>query len=314
MHEKIDYNGWPNCIRLYNDEIELIVTTDIGPRIVKFAFINMQNLFYLVPDHMGKTGGKDWRIYGGHRLWLSPESMPGSYNPDNERVEFTVHDNGIKLIQPKETITGMVKEMEITLSLHKNEVRVLHRLVNQNPWEVELAAWSISMLAQGGRAIIPQEPYGEGYDYLLPARPLALWQFTKMNDPRWIWGAKYIQAKQDTSAKSEQKIGVLNKQGWAAYYLNGELLIKRFDFNPSAIYPDYGCNNETYINGDFLEIETLSPLTKLPSGGAVEHTEHWLLTKAAADLSEESIDANLLPFVNSFFTTEQQRMTALRNY
>lgn len=193
--------------------------------------------------------------------------------------------------------------MEITLSDDKNEVKVLHRLVNKNLWDVELAAWSLSVRAQGGRAIIPQEPYGEGDDYLLPARPLALWQFIKMNDPRWIWGAKYIQAKQDTSAISHQKIGILNKQGWTAYYLNGEVLIKKFDFNSDAVYPDYGCNNETYINGHFLEIETLGPLTKIPPGGAVEHTEHWLLTKAAADESEESIDANILPFVNSFCIT-----------
>lgn len=300
MHEKINYNGWPHCIRLYNDEIELIVTTDIGPRIVHFGFINKQNFFYLVPEHYGKTGGEEWRIYGGHRLWLAPEVMPFSYNPDNDKVEFTVQDNRIKLMQKKETITGIVKEMEITLSPDKNEVKVLHRLINKNSVEVELAPWPITMLAPGGRAIIPQEPYGEGDDFLLPAQSLALWQYTKMNDPRWIWGEKYIQAKQDPLFTSEQKIGVTNKQGWTAYYLNGELLIKRLDFNPDAVYPDYGCNNETYINGNFLEIETLGPLTKLAPGGVVEHTEYWLLTKATADESEESIDANILPLVNSF--------------
>ena len=303
MHEKINYCGWPNCIRLFNDEIELIVTTDIGPRIARFGYINKQNLFYVAPDHLGKTGGEEWRNYGGHRLWIAPEAILRSYNPDNERVEFAVHDNRIKLMQAKETITGLVKEMEITLSHHKNEATVLHRLVNQNLFDVEVAPWSISVLAQGGRAIVPQEPYGEGDDYLLPARPLSLWQFTKMNDPRWIWGAKYIQAKQDTAAISEQKIGVLNKVGWTAYYLNGELLIKKFDFNPDAVYPDFGCNNETYINGAFLEIETLGPLTKIPPGGAVEHTEHWLLAKATADETEESIEANILPLVNSFCIT-----------
>jgi hypothetical protein len=300
MHEKINYNGWPNCIRLYNDEIELVVTTDMGPRIVRFGFINKQNFFYLVPGHPCKMSGDEWRIYGGHRLWHAPEAMPRSYNPDNERVEFTVQDNCIKLVQPKETTTGIVKEMEITLSHDKNEVTVVHRLINQNLWDVELAVWPISMLAQNGRAIIPQEPYGEGDDFLLPTRSLALWQYTKMNDPRWIWGEKYIQAKQNSSNTSEQKIGILNKQGWSVYYLNGELLIKKFNFNPDAVYPDYGSNNEVYINGNFLEMETLGPLTKTPPAGEVVHLERWLLIKATADESEESIDANILPLVNSF--------------
>jgi hypothetical protein len=38
MHEIITYKGWPNCIRLYNDEIELIATTDIGPRVMSSMY------------------------------------------------------------------------------------------------------------------------------------------------------------------------------------------------------------------------------------------------------------------------------------
>jgi hypothetical protein len=302
MHEKINYNGWPNCIRLYNDEIELIVTTDIGPRMVKFGYINCQNFLHLVPEHAGKTGGAQWRIYGGHRLWLAPEAIPLSYNPDNDKVDFIIRDNSIKLTQPKESITGIVKEMEITLSADKNEVKIVHRILNQNAHEVELSIWPITMLAAGGRAIIPQEPFAEGDDFLLPARPLVLWHYTKMNDPRWIWGEKYILVNQNPFFKSEQKIGVMNKQGWTAYYLNGELLIKKFDFNGDRLYPDYGCNNETYICANYLEIETLGPLTKISPGGIVEHTEYWQLTKVIADESEASIDEKILPLVKSFQT------------
>jgi hypothetical protein len=301
MREKIDYGGWPNCIRLYNDEIELIATTDMGPRIVSLGFINKQNFFFLEPAHLGKMGGGEWRIYGGHRLWLAPEDLQLSYYPDNNPVSYTCDANTIKVTQAKETTTGIVKEMEITLLPGKNHVTVLHRLINQGTTGIQVAPWSISALSQGGRAVIPQEPFGKGDDYLLPARSLALWQYTKMNDLRWVWGEKYIQAKQDAVYTSEQKIGILNKEGWCAYYLNGELLIKKFDFNPGVVYPDYGSNNEVYINGNFLEIETLGPLTKIPPAAAVEHIEHWLLIKATTGIeSEESIDATILPFLNSF--------------
>lgn len=300
MFEKINYEGWSNCIRLYNDQIELIVTTDIGPRIIKFGFINQQNFLYLVPAHRGTTGGDDWRIYGGHRLWLAPEAIPFSYNPDNDKVEFTAEDNYIKLTQPKESITGIVKEMEITLSNNSNELKVLHRVTNRNAIEVELSVWPITMLSPGGTAILPQEPFGEGDDFLLPSRSLALWHYTKMNDPRWTWGEKYIQAKQDSLYTSEQKIGVTNKQGWMAYSLRNEVLIKKINFDPSAVYPDYNCNSEIYINANYLEIETLSPLTTLAPGETIEHTEHWLLAKVTVTESEATIDENLLPFVHSF--------------
>jgi hypothetical protein len=114
-----------------------------------------------------------------------------------------------------------------------------------------------------------------------------------MGDPRWRWGNKYIQLKQDPSLVSEQKIGILNKQGWVAYFLNQEVFVKRFDFNPDAVYPDYGSNNEVYVNGDFLEVETLGPVNLLVPGGSLEHTEHWFLAKfpdIEAGYDEDGID------------------------
>lgn len=303
MPEKIKFGGWPNCIRLNNGESELVITTDIGPRIVRFGFINGRNLFHLIPGESGKTGGNQWRLYGGHRLWIAPEEIPKSFHPDNDPVKYSYSDHSIKLTAEKESTTGVMKELDITLAPDKNEVTVVHRLINLNNEPTQLCPWALSMMSQGGRAIIPQEPYGEGDDYLLPARTIALWQYTKMNDPRWIWGEGYIQAKQDPALASEQKIGIMNKQGWTAYYLNEEILIKKFLFDPQATYTDNGSNNETYINGQFLEIETLGSLVVAPPGGIVEHTEHWLLERVKTDESEYSIDTQVLPIVKAFRAT-----------
>jgi hypothetical protein len=299
MMEKVNFEGWPNCIKLSNNNIELIVTTDVGPRIIRFGFKNEQNFLYVSPDDKGKTGGNNWRIYGGHRLWHSPEVMPRTYCPDNNPVAHSWDGKTLKLFQEIESTTGLVKEMEITLDPNKNQVIVFHRIINKSAWNIELAPWAISAMEGGGRAILPQEPYVDPADFLLPARPIVLWHYTQMKDPRWIWGNKYIQLKHDSTRTSEQKIGILNKQKWAAYYLNGELFIKRFDFNHEAQYADYGCNNEAYVNGDFVEIETLGPLTKIAPQDAIEHTEHWMLTNLVATLeeNEKSIDTNVIPLV-----------------
>jgi hypothetical protein len=72
--QTVSYRGWPNCIRLANDEIELIATTDIGPRIIHLSKPGGENLFGVMPDTEGETGGDEWRLYGGHRLWHSPEA------------------------------------------------------------------------------------------------------------------------------------------------------------------------------------------------------------------------------------------------
>ena len=277
--EKIDFEGWPNCIRLSNSEIELVITTDVGPRIIRCGFIKGQNLLYVSDEDRGKSGGSQWRIYGGHRLWHSPEAMPRSYFPDNGSVGHKWDGKMLTVTQPVESTTGIIKEMEITLDQEKNHVTILHRLVNTNLWTIETSVWPVTAHAPGGRAIVPQEPYIDPADYLLPARPIVLWYYTRMNDPRWSWGEKYIEMKFDASCSSEQKIGILNKLGWAAYVCGEDVMIRRFDYQPDAKYEDYGCNNELYINGNFLEIETLGPVTRIIPGGSAEHTQRWLLVK-----------------------------------
>ena len=309
MHEKVQFNGWQNCLRIYNDEIEVIVATEIGIRILSAGYINGQNFFHLSPDDAGKTGGSDWRLYGGHRLWHAPEAIPRSYAPDNSPVEYALTGHTVTLTQAKEAFTGIIKEVEIMVHPSHNEVTVVHRLINKNAWEITTAPWAISALAKGGIAIVPQEPYGEGDDYLLPARPLVLWQYTQMQDPRWFWGNTCIMAKQDPEHTSEQKIGVLNKQGWVAYHLFKEILIKSFD-NRKGEYPDYNSNTEIYINGNLLEIETLGPLEAVGPNGILEHTEHWLFAKTDFTLREEISDSKVLPLITSLMAKNSKNLRA----
>lgn len=297
--EKVAYGGWPNCVKLTNGKIELIATTDVGPRIIRFGFVGGQNLFKEYEAMMGKTGAKEWMIYGGHRLWHAPEAMPRTYWPDNTPVKADWDGTTLKLTPEPETGPGMQKEIEITMDPKTDSVKLVHRLTNIGDWEIETAVWCLSVMAQGGRAIFPQEPYIPHEEYLLPARPLVLWHYTQMADPRWIWGNKYFQLKQDPKASGKtvkQKVGFLNKQGWAAYYLKGDLFIKRFDVTPDAKYPDFGCNTETFTNDEMLEVESLGPLVTLKgNGGQAEHTETWTLNKVELGEDEASLDAKLAP-------------------
>jgi len=297
IREHYKYGGWNNCISLENDEIELVITTDIGPRIIRFGFKGGQNLFKEFDDQLGKTGGDEWRLYGGHRLWHAPEEVPRTYFPDNGPLGFECSGNTVRLIQDTETTTGIQKEIEITLDPKENIIRVLHRLINNNLWEVELTPWALSVMANDGRAIIPQEPFQSHEENMLPVRPLVLWSYTDMADPRWMWGSKYIQLKQDSGANSSQKLGILNTLGWAGYYLKGELFVKRYGYDPGTEYVDLGCNTEVYTDRDILEIETLGGKKKVAPGSSMEHLEKWYLFKADLKEDEESLDNDLIPLI-----------------
>ncbi len=293
--EKIAYGGWDNCVRLSNKDIELIATTDVGPRIIRFGFAGEMNLLKENKEQMGTMGGDKWTAYGGHRFWHAPEISPRTYAPDNSPVEHKWDGQKLKLIQPIEASTGMQKEIEITLDAKENRVTVLHRLRNKNAWEIEAAPWALTVMQGPGRAIFPQEPVVK---QLLPVRPLVLWGYTDMKDSRWNWGTKYIQVKCIPKANTPQKFGCRNTLGWGAYYRDGLVFIKRFPFDPKATYPDFGCNTECYTNGGMLEVESLGPLTKIAAGGKVEHTEHWYLFKAELSEKEDELSEVLEPLVS----------------
>lgn len=279
MLEKVTYGGWPNCCRLSNKIVEAIVTTDVGPRIIRFGFIGEENEFAEFKDQLGKTGGEEWRIYGGHRFWHAPEAKPRTYFPDNQPVKTEWNGNTLCLIQPTEPTTGLQKELEITLAPDVAHVVVVHRLWNRGLWTVEVAPWALSVMAQGGRAILPLPAKVAHEEALLPVCPLVLWAYTDMSDPRWHWGERYIVLRQDPQISSPQKVGLGSKEGWIAYAREDHLFIKRFVYQSNANYPDFGCSVETYTNESMLEVETLGPLTELQPGAFVEHVEHWFLFK-----------------------------------
>ena len=300
MMKMVEYGGWAHCIKLSNAEIELIATTDVGPRIIHFGFIEGQNFFEIIEDHLGKSGGKEWRPFGGHRLWHAPEAVPRTYAPDNDPIEHEWDGKTLTLKQPVEASTNIEKQIAIRLAPDKNVVHLKHRLINRNLWDVECAPWALSVMAAGGRAIVPHEEFRPHSECLVPARPLVLWHYTDMSDPRWIWGPKYIQLQQEKAAQNQQKAGMLNTRGWAAYALNDELFIKKYPYDAEAVYTDYGCNTELYTDPVFLEIESLGPFTKIAPGGLVEHEETWLLSRIGVGADEDEIDSKVLPLVNSF--------------
>ncbi|MEM2592895.1 MAG: hypothetical protein QXI60_09940, partial [Thermofilaceae archaeon] len=160
------YNGWRECLRLSDGVWELIAPTQVGPRIIRFGFVGGQNLFWEHPDQQGETGGDEWRIYGGHRLWHAPEHPVRTYAPDNAPIEWDWNGERLLLRQPVETRTGIQKDIEIRW--REGFIEVIHRLINHNLWTVELAAWALSVMAPGGRAIIPQEPFQPHPEALLP--------------------------------------------------------------------------------------------------------------------------------------------------
>jgi hypothetical protein len=283
--KRIEYQGIESFV-YEKGNIKIVVSVGVGPRILFLGFKDGENLFADLPDVEIKSGLGVWKIYGGHRLWHSPEAMPRSYAPDNSPVEISERANRIIMQAQAEPGTGIAKRMEIEFT-SQNSLKVYHYLKNTNLWEVELAAWALSVMGERGVVIIPQNKKLSGPDNLLPNRILVLWPYTKVNDKRLILGDEHIILKQDKDSKVPIKIGANVTDGWCAYYRDRVLFIKKFSFFGERQYPDFGCNVESYTNDRMIELETLGPLIRLKPQEELEHIEEWELVKGLSISFEE---------------------------
>lgn len=296
--ETVSYRGWKNNIRLANRQVELIVTQDIGPRILRFGYIGGPNAFGEFPEQMGRSGEKQWMIRGGHRLWIAPEEKPKSYELDNQPVVIEKipafapgatagRPGGIRAIQAPGALTRVQKSMEINLADGRNEVSIRHRLINKGSRPVTLASWALTVMARRGIAIIPLPGKIPHTKCLIPNQNWSIWGYTDFSDPRWTLGSRYVLFRQDPR-RGPNKIGIAQREGWVAYWLKGLLFIKRFDFRKGATYPDGGVNFETFANERILELESLGPLVTLRPGQAAEHAETWTLHRGVKALRAEA--------------------------
>jgi hypothetical protein len=257
-------------------DLILGIARDIGPRIMKITIRDRpeENLFAVLPDTGVKTPDGFWHIYGGHRLWSSPESMPRSYSMDDTQVRIQSRKGRVKIYGNPETQNNIQKSIEIHPA-GESTIEVVHQIKNIGRWPVKLACWALSVMKPGGFAIIPVKAGGEG---LLPDRHLTLWPYTDLSDRRLVMEKDFIFLKQDVKSKNPIKIGAISFPRWTAYWVDGLLFIKRF-VQLKGEYPDFGCSVEAYTNSEMLELETVGILKNLDPGSAAEHKEIWTVKK-----------------------------------
>ena len=295
--EEVEFRGWERNVKLTNDEVELIATLDVGPRIICYRFVGGRNVLKEFDDQMGMSGESEWIGRGGHRLWTAPEDPTRTYALDNVPITYERLSGGIRLISATDSQYGIRKEIEVTLAPCGSQVKLVHQITNDGPQATELAPWALTVMAPGGIEIIPIPPMkphpgspknaNSSADFA-PNQKWTLWPYTDLSDPRWKFGPRYLSLSQKPDS-SPTKLGILHRSGGVGY-LNGQhLFIKWFGYHEGQPYPDGGVNYETFTNGDMLEMESLGPIHKLEPGRSVSHTETWELHEVNSNRLEEEV-------------------------
>jgi hypothetical protein len=137
--EKADFRGWPDSYRITNGLVEAIVTSDVGPRIMRFGFTGGQNFFKEFAEQLGRSGEAAWQPRGGHRLWAAPEDRIKTYAPDNGPVAISVTGGVLEATQPVEPLTGLEKRIVVKMAAAEPRAEVVHHIRNAGREAVEFS-------------------------------------------------------------------------------------------------------------------------------------------------------------------------------
>ncbi len=272
------FGNYGKCVKFKRGELKVLITLDIGPRIIWFGTENFNFFNSDLERNVNKGGeyfdrnfgdGTKWYLYGGHRVWKSPEDLE-TYVPDNVPVEAEIRECG-------GTFTcKAAKNFDYTLDveLDADEQLVVRNIIkNKSDEEREVAVWGLSVMTKGGTIILPAN---DPVDDLNPVQNLVHWPYNHPDDERLSYDHKNI-ALRWANIEDAIKIGTFTSKGVAYYVIDGKEM--KWECIPEkGAYGDFWCNFESYTNSHILEVEWLSPLRKIKSGEESVMIEKWSIT------------------------------------
>lgn len=252
--------------------VEALAT--VGPRIVRLGLAGGPNVLAETPDIAWPTADGPYRLWGGHRLWLAPESAGRNASPDTGGLDVEALADGIRLTGAADPGTGCVRRIEVRLHRDRASLRVRHEVANRGASAVDLAPWAITQLPPGGTVVLPQ-PHAVPGHATRPDRLVALWPYASWDDARL--GLRDGLLAVHGAPGPEFKAGCADAEGWAAWVGDGVALVRRWAPIPDAPYPDLGCSVEVYVAERYTELEVLGPLAVLQPGESAVLDETWEL-------------------------------------
>lgn len=279
-----NYKNFGKCLELSNGEIKALITVDIGPRIIFYGYKGYNLMYEDINRKVQKSGeffdknfkaGETWYAYGGHRLWRADEDL-GSYEPDNYPVKVERLENGAIFTPALQAYTKLQAVTKIIMQ-EDGEIEITQSYTNKDDVTKTLSLWGITAVRQGGVEVIPLNDKDTG---LLPSQNFVYWSYDDKKDKRFSISSKYAVLKQNKNNEKAFKVSLYNHFGWSGYFVGKYFYLRKFDVI-DAVHTDYQSNYETYVSGDYLEMEVMGPQVTLAPEQSATMVERFKAYKGA---------------------------------
>jgi hypothetical protein len=217
-----------------------------------------------------------WHNFGGHRVWLAPETAD-TYAPDNAPCQVSVTTRGLTAVAPVSPRTGLQKRL--TLAVREDgRLAVENGVRNTGSALYTGAVWALTCVEPTGVIVFP---WGSGGSWDL--KKIVYWNRWMSNrsdvlSAQWRPGRDLFQV---VPSGEQGKVGANSPEGWIAQCREDATFVKTYEWSPTGRYPDEDCSLQVYTCSQFVELETLGPLTTIYPGREIVHREVWTATAQA---------------------------------
>lgn len=277
--EMTRFEQWERAVRISAGRAEMIVVADVGPRIMSLRVDGGENVLFVDRDGIGRG---EWRIYGGHRIWLGPEAE-ASYAPDNAPCEVAIRENEVAIAAPVDGLSLLQKVLVV--SVEGETFRVRNIIRNTGTTLAPCVVWCLTCIRADAKVCFP---WGRPGQWVM--KKICYWQKWCGGDHKSDIKSRQWQPGEDLfvidPTGEEGKVGTSGWEGWmcATFPRANTTLVKRFAYQEGAAYVDEGCALQCYTCAKFIELESLSPQSVLHPGEAVCHEEQFRIVPGAVDV------------------------------
>lgn len=271
-----------DAVLLQTETVRLVAVTAVGPRIAWFSKPEGENLLYWDRDAVRRG---EWRLYGGHRVWLTrplADESEDAYMPDNDPCAVTLLADGMDACAPASPTRRVARGLRVR-ALPDGSVSVVTYARNDGDMLFSCGLWAPTCVP----ATRPIEiPLGCG-------DATATWDVVHLAIPRVFAGNvtrlddECVVIRDNTMilipAGRCVKRCVRGEQGIVRLRCEGFAFQKETRFQPDARYPLRGCNLAAFIGeGNCMaELETYGGERAVKPGETLAHEEIWRLADDA---------------------------------
>ncbi|EMI56260.1 alpha/beta hydrolase-fold protein [Rhodopirellula sallentina] len=282
--EVVSYYGFDDCIRLYNDDINVVLCPAAGGRVLEYSR-DGKNVLSLSPEGEGwsssdpqNDGSAERPLMDAGRFDIGPEKLinRGEVLWSGKWDAEITGNRSARLTSQYDPKSGVRLVREFQLHETTSQLRCSQTTINESKERVNVCHWGRTFAVGGGIVVVPRtanDRFPSGYVMYEGGRNMQL----HPKDSNILVDPKTVVV---TGPPKHAKLGFDSHAGWFAYLApDDHMFVKRFKTFPDRPYNEIAGLTVSvwYPQKDRVELEPIGPAELLKPGKRATFVEQWWL-------------------------------------